>query len=500
MSDATGHVALVGAGPGDPSLLTQRGAELLRKADVVVFDRLVCEDALALAPADAELIDVGKAPHAPSVAQETIHAILVDRARAGRAVVRLKGGDPFVFGRGFEELVACRAAGVECEVVPGVSSALAAPALAGVPVTERGVARSFAVVTARGGEGLPDAEPDYAALARIDTVVVLMGRERLDAIAARLVDAGKPSDTPAIVVERASWPDERRVSSTLGTIADAANSARIAAPAVLVVGATAAHARAASMVRRPLDGMRVLVTRPRGASIDLVRHLRARGADVVNCPLIRIDYPEAAPPLPDLADFRWIVLTSLHGVRGFWRTLRAAGKDARSLAACRVAAVGPKTASELWSVARIAADVVPDEFRATALVRTLATTVRGERVLFPCGTLARDEVAAGLHAAGADVHELEVYDTVPIAPSAAARARIAAGVDAIVLYSPSATRSLVEHRVDIGAATIVCVGPTTAAEVRSTGLGEPLVPGAYGDAGVLATLDSLAATSSGGRR
>jgi uroporphyrin-III C-methyltransferase len=236
-------VYLVGAGPGDPELITVRGLRRLREADVVVHDRLVHPDLLAEAPAGAERIDAGKAPRRsgrPSASQEAIHALLVDRARAGRVVVRLKGGDPFVFGRGGEELLACAAAGVPCEVVPGVTSAVGVPTAAGIPLTHRGLAASFAVVTAHRAADLDDV--DWPALARADTLVVLMGVARLPYVAAALIRAGRPRTTPAAIVERGTWEDERVVVGTLADLAARAAAAGVRSPATIVVGETVALA------------------------------------------------------------------------------------------------------------------------------------------------------------------------------------------------------------------------------------------------------------------
>lgn len=489
-----GRVHLVGAGPGDPGLLTLRGAELLGGADVVVHDRLVSEDVLAMAPPHAELIDVGKVPGGENTSQAAINSMLVDHALRGRKVVRLKGGDPFVFGRGSEELAACRAAGVPCEVIAGVSSAIAGPAAAGIPVTARGVARTFAVATARSGEGLAPAEPDFAALAAMDTVVLLMGRERLGEFAGRLIEAGRNRRTPAAIVERATLPGQRTVVATLGTIADAADVAGIAPPAVLVVGETAAWAQASPDAPPALGGLRVVVTRPPSASAELVAALRQRGADVIECPLIAIEYPDPPPPLPDLGAFDWLVVTSLHGVRGFWRCLEGAALDGRSLGRMRIATVGPKAASELWKVGRLRADVVPDEHRAEALVREFGRRCDGAakpvRVLIPCGTLAREETATGLRSLGATVTELTVYDTVAAAPTEATRRRIGRGVDTVLLYSPSAAKSLVAQALPVGDAAIVCVGPTTAEAAQRLGLAAPIVPALYGDHGVIEALEA----------
>jgi uroporphyrin-III C-methyltransferase len=237
-------VYLVGAGPGDPGLMTVRGMSLLQQADVVVYDRLVSADLLEFARGDAELIDVGKGPGRKSVTQKKINQLLVERATAGRSVVRLKGGDPFMFGRGFEELVACRGAGVDCVVIPGVASVAAVPAAAGIPVTLRGVARSFAVITAKTGVGLADSRHDYDALSRIDTVVILMGRHKLSTIVDGLRCAGRADETPVACISHGTTPRQREVFSTLGKIVERVEGAALEAPMITVVGEVVAVSRA----------------------------------------------------------------------------------------------------------------------------------------------------------------------------------------------------------------------------------------------------------------
>ena len=259
---------------------------------------------------------------------------------------------------------------------------------------------------------------------------------------------------------------------------------------MLVVGEVARHRRSLAAESASLAGCRVLLSRPPSASKELARTLRERGADVIDAPLIRVRYLPIER-MPRVAEYQWIVLTSLHAVRGLARTLDACSLDVRALAGPAIAAVGPKTAGELRRALGIAPDVVPDEHRATALVAALATRCRpGDRVLFPCGTLAREETALGLRGLGCEVDELRVYATESEPPSEAGMARAAGGLDAVLLYSPSAVRSLVEHEVPIGDATLICVGPTTASEVRGAGLGEPMVAQEYGDHGVLAALEA----------
>lgn len=477
-----GTVHLVGAGPGDVGLLTLRGAELLRRAGVVVHDRLTPAELLEHANPRAIVIDAGKGHDGHGMSQDETNAVLVEHARAGRRVVRLKGGDSYVFGRGSEELAFCRAHGIDVEVVPGVTSAIAGPAVAGIPVTARGVARSFAVVTARSQAGDADYLPEFAALTKLDTLVVLMGCKSLASLSASMIAAGKDPATPAALVERATWPDQRTTTATLADVAAAAKVNHVRSPVLLIVGPTAHWGIAPDA---PLAGRRVVVTRPRGAQGDLVRRLRALGAEVIECPLIRMTYRNVTLDRARL-DADWIVFTSLHGVRGFWRAIDAAGLDARAFGRAKLAAVGAKTASELWDVGRVRADLVPDEHRAAGLLGALGDRVAaGARVLFPCGTLAREELPDGLRARGAHVDEFEVYETHPTPPDEAALEQMRRGVDAVLLYSPSGVRALADHRDALGDALLVCVGPTTASEVASLDLGHPIVPDVYGDDGVI---------------
>lgn len=498
----SGRVYLVGAGPGDAGLLTRRGEELLRTADVVIYDRLVGDDVLDLIPAGVELIDVGKHVGRHAVSQERINELLVEHAQLGKLVVRLKGGDPYIFGRGWEELHACENAGVVVVVIPGVTSAIAGPAAAGIPVTARGAARSVTIITARAGEEFDAHDgPDFAALAKLDTLVVMMGRAAVGEFAASLVAAGKDAHTPAAIVESATLSDQRRVTATLGSIAHAANEAGIGSPAIVVIGTTAAYEPIDVQKSKPLTGRRFVITRPRLAGADAARRLRELGAQVVEMPLIRIEYTDVPYPIPagSSGRYSWLVVTSLHGVRGLARSLDLAGLDTRALAGSKIAVVGPKTAAELYDTLRLRADLVPSEHRATALVAALSEHVRPrDRVLFPHGTLARDEVAEGLRKLGAQVHELRVYDTLAEKPTPSAAARVErwsndGGVDAVLLYSPSGAQSLAASGLSkaIGDAAIVCVGPTTANAARDAGLAlgaEPIVPAPYGDDGVIAAL------------
>ncbi|MDQ3678441.1 MAG: uroporphyrinogen-III C-methyltransferase, partial [Actinomycetota bacterium] len=347
MSDAPadGRVYLVGAGPGDARLMTARALELIARADVILYDRLIPDGALDGARVGAELIDVGKVGGAEQVAQEATNELLVERARAGREVVRLKGGDPFVFGRGGEEAQLLREAGIAVEVVPGVTAGIAAPAYAGIPVTQRGVSAAVAFVTGHEASSSkvdpskPEWRVDWQALAAFPgTLVFYMGVRQLARIAGRLEGAGRPGREPAAIIERGTFSDQRTITAPLNEIAAAAEGAHIRPPAVLVIGAVAAlHHELAWFSAGPLAGHTIAVTRARAQASPLAARLRDLGARVVEAPTIRIE-PLAAE-LPDLADFDLLCVTSPNGARRLLELCR----DARDLAGPAIAAIGPGT-------------------------------------------------------------------------------------------------------------------------------------------------------------
>lgn len=464
MTVRPGTVYLVGAGPGDPGLITVRGRTLLQRADVVLHDRLVDESLLNEASPDARIEDVGKSSRGDSWVQDEINASLVRHASQGRVVVRLKGGDPLVFGRGWEELSVCREKGIPCEIVPGVSSALAAPAAAGIPVTLRGVASSAVIVSGPAIVASPSLVP------RADTTIVLMGIGELPEIVSNLIDSGLSAETPAALIERATCPGERVVSARLDTIAAVAVVEQVRSPAVLVAGPTVAELQLQQRAG-PLSQCRIVVTRPLDAAHELIASLRAAGADVIAVPLIRIEYvtPEMSRVLARAWDFPWVVFTSRHGVRGFRRSLECHGSDVRSLGHARIASVGPVTSRELlaWG---IRPDVQPLAYRADALVDALLSHVpRPNRVLFPCGTLALDTLPKGLRSAGIEVEPLTVYETTELPLEPRVRREIERGVHFVLLASPSAARALGSSGVELGGAIIICIGETTARIARQFG-------------------------------
>ena len=476
-----GAVALVGAGPGDPGLITIRGRALLAEADVVLHDRLGTGELLGACRPDAELVDVGKAPGRAPLTQDEINAALVAHARRGRRVVRLKGGDPFVFGRGGEEAEALAAAGIPFEVVPGITSAIAAPAYAGIPVTHRGLATSFTVVTGHEDPSKPSEQTDWAALARLPgTLVLLMAMGRLGTIAAALVAGGRAASEPAAAVEWGTTPRQRQVEATLGTIADRAAEAGVGAPAVVVVGPVAAlAARIGWRPVPPLAGKRVVVTRARSQASELSATLRALGASVVELPAIRVtpvgDSPEIAAACASIGDYRLVVLTSVNGVDALFDRLAERGRDARAIdAACAVVAIGPATAERL-ARRGVRADVVPQRYLAEGILEALRERrLQGARVLVARARAARPELVDGLRARGARVDEVALYDTTP-EPAGREELEEALAADYLTFTASSTVRSFLSllappERSRLGRARVVSIGPITSATAREEGL------------------------------
>jgi uroporphyrinogen III methyltransferase / synthase len=480
-------VYLVGAGPGDPSLMTARSIELIAAADVIVYDRLIPNEALAGARPGAELIYVGKEGGGPSMPQAQIEALLLEHGRAGRSVVRLKGGDPFVFGRGGEEAEALAEAGIRFEVVPGVTAGVAAAAYAGIPVTHRGLASAVAFLTGHEDPDKPESALDWSALARFPgTLVLYMGVRQLASIAERLIAAGRDPEEPAAVVQRGTLLDQRVVEATLATIAAEAQAAGVRAPAITVVGPVAAlRDRIAWLDARPLSGITVAVTRAREQASDLARRLRDLGAAVIQAPAIRI--VPLNPELPDLARYDLVCLTSPNGVRLLFAAMAEAGLDARALAGARVAAIGPGTATALAQHG-ITADVVPERFVAESLVEALRD-VPVTKALVARAAAARDVLPDALRERGAEVDVLALYETAP-EPLTEDQREGLARADYITFTSSSTVTYFLQSAGpdSIGSTRLLSIGPVTSATLREHGL-EPHVEATRHDIdGVVAAL------------
>jgi uroporphyrinogen III methyltransferase/synthase len=476
-----GKVWLVGAGPGDPGLLTVKGAQALAEAEVVVYDRLASPALLALAPASAERVPMGKEPETPGAFQAQINDALVRHALAGKRVVRLKGGDPFVFGRGGEEAEAVRAAGVDYEIVPGITSAIAVPAYAGIPVTHRGVSTSFTVVTGSEDPTKPDASVDWAALAKVSgTLVVLMGWRALPHIVEALIAAGKPADTPVGLVSWGTTPRQRTVTGTLADIVERGKAGGISNPVITVIGPVAGLREGLAWFDQgPLFGMRVLVTRSRQQASALSAALREAGAEPVEVPTIAIEPLDAYGVLDDalrrLSTYGWAVFTSQNAVEAVFERLEAAGRDARAFADVQIGAVGPATARAL-AVRGLRADYVPERFTTQAVADGFrAYDLNKRRVLLPRADIAPATLPQALAAQGALVDDVPAYRTVtPDGAAAQARALLAEGVDAVTVASSSAVRNLLGLLDDDASAlrgvAIASIGPETSRAVREAGL------------------------------
>jgi uroporphyrinogen III methyltransferase/synthase len=507
VSPDAGRVYLVGAGPGDPGLLTARALELIAAADVILHDRLIPAAALDGARADAELLFVGKEGGGASVPQEQTEALMLARAKAGLSVVRLKGGDPFVFGRGGEEALTLREAGIQFEIVPGVSSGVAAAAYAGIPVTHRGLATAVALVTghtradnvqsASGepGRGEPapgepiSGEPDraetdidWAALAAFPgTLVFYMGVRQLPQIAESLIAAGRPADEPVAIVERGTLPGQRTVTGTLASIAEVARAEDVRAPSITVVGPVAGLAeRLEWLPPRPLSGKTVAVTRARSQASGLARRLAEMGAIVVQAPSIRVEPIDG--PAPDLSLYDLVCFTSPNAVSALFERLArgpapgqettpAGARDARAFAGARVAAIGPGTARALAEHGLVA-DIVPERSVAEALVQALAAEPV-EHALVARAKEARDVIPDALRARGSQVDVLALYETVaePLPPQALEAARQA---DYITFTSSSTVRFFLDAAGGAAGLSpetrIVSIGPVTSATLREHGL------------------------------
>jgi uroporphyrinogen III methyltransferase / synthase len=479
-------VFLVGAGPGDPGLLTVRARDLIAAADVILYDRLIPPGALEGAREDAELVNVGKQGGGPQVPQAETDALLVDYGRRFATVVRLKGGDPFVFGRGGEEALVLREAGIAFEVVPGVTAGVAAPAYAGIPVTHRDLASGVAFITGHEDPAKPETALDWPALAAFPgTLVFYMGVRALPRIASQLVAGGRAVDEAVAVVERGTLPGQRVLLATLADVAERASAEGIRAPAVTLVGPVAAlRARIAWLEARPLHGRTVAVTRARAQASALAARLRGLGAEVVEAPAIRVRPLEVE--FPDPAAYDLLCVTSPNGAERLFDHLR----DARALAGVTVAAIGPGTARALRSHG-VEPDVVPSRAVAEGLVEALAD-VPVRRALIARAAEGRDVLPDALRARGAEVDVVALYETVPEPLDDAAR-EAAAAADYLLFTSASSVRFFAVAGGSLSGPRLVSIGPATSAELRAHGAEPDLEADPHTPDGLLAAVVADAA-------
>lgn len=472
MKQKPGKVFLVGAGPGDPGLITVKGRRILERADSILYDHLASERLLDLAPAQAERIYVGKKRSAHEVPQEEIDAMMIERARRGQTVVRLKGGDPFIFGRGGEEIEALAAAGVPFEIVPGVTTPLGLAAYTGVPLTHREHTSAVTFVTGHSVEAI-----DWSKVGAADTLVLFMGLVNFPEIARELIRHGRSPETPAMVVRWATRPDQQTIAGTLADLAARIEQAALRPPATIVIGEVVSlRDRFNWFEKLPLFGQRIIVTRDRGQSPLLAEPLEALGAETLFVPVIEI--AEAAEPsslenaVRDLSSYDWLIFTSVNGVRHFVEALDRSATDLRALRG-KLCAIGSATAAALAAL-HLRVDVVPKEYVAESLLEALAREpLAGKRILLPRAAVARDVIPDTLRERGAVVDVVEAYRTV-IPDDAAARAReaLARKPQWIAFTSSSTVKNwiAVAGRESLAGVKVASIGPITSGTARQMGL------------------------------
>jgi uroporphyrinogen III methyltransferase / synthase len=494
-----GIVYLIGAGPGDPDLITVKGRECLRRADVVVYDNLVSESLLSLVRNDAELIYVGKRRGYHTMSQAEINELLIEKAHRGLNVARLKGGDPFIFGRGGEEAMELSDAGVSFEVIPGVTSAIAVPTYAGIPLTHRELSSTTCFITGHEDPTKKESNINWDSLAQSSgTLVFLMGIGNLGKIARRLIQGGKPSDTSAAVIANGTTSHQMTAIGTLGTIAQQVKDDGIEPPGIIVVGDVVnlrKHLR--WFESKPLFGKRILITRPEEQAADFVEILTGLGAWCEVFPTIQITPPETWDDLDraitNLSSYEWILFTSVNGVKYLFERLVHAGKDARHLAGLNIGAIGPKTQDALKERG-VSPDLVPDSYWTEGLAESLGGyPVQGKKILIPRTAIASDDLIKRLQGLGAIVDEVEAYLTrkPKYEKSALKDIFLKGSIDLITFTSPSTVSNFMEicKEADIcneiQGIPVASIGPVTAKRATEQGFTVAIVPDTY-------TIDALA--------
>lgn len=485
-----GKIYLVGAGPGDPKLLTLRGQECLKQADVVLYDYLANPILLDLAPEQAERIYVGRRGRGNYMDQGEVNRLMIEKARAGKVVVRLKGGDPFVFGRGGEEAEAVAKAGIPFEVVPGVTSAIAVPAYAGIPVTHRTLASTVTFVTGHEDPTKGESSLEWPRLATANgTLVFLMGMKNLPAIVEHLLAEGKSGDTPVALIRWGTRSSQRTIVGTLADIVDKAEQAEMEPPTIIVVGEVVRLREQLNWFeRKPLFGKRILITRAREQAEELSALVIENGGEPVECPTIEIVPPEDWSPvdraIASLHGYQWLVFTSANGVRLFMQRLQQAGRDARALSGLRLCCIGPRTAEEL-AAHGLRADLIPDEFQAEGLIKVMkAEGVAGQRILIARAAVAREILPEQLREAGAEVDVVTVYRTIrPTTQTERIKELLRRRELHILTFASSSTvrnfcalfDSPEEMRKLTAGVAVACIGPITARTAEEEGLSVSIV-------------------------
>lgn len=470
-----GKVYLVGSGPGDPGLITVRGMKLLETADVVVHDRLIPQQLLSKVRPDAKVIDVGKASEGSSGEQSSINDTLVREAKAGKTVVRLKGGDPYIFGRGGEEALELVESGIEYEVVPGISSSIAAAAYAGIPVTYRGLSSSVTIVTGHEDPTKPETAVHWDRLAKgADTLVILMGAQTLPGIVKAILGTGVEATRPAAVIQWGTDPRQRTAVGTLANIVQKVQAEKIQSPAAVVIGPVVTlREKLMWFEKRPLLGKRVLVTRARTQASKLVEQLAELGAVPVELPTIEPTEPADFKPLDDairkVQSYQWIIFTSVNAVDAFFGRLQKARLDSRTLSGVKVCAIGTVTLQALASHG-IFADYVPEEFTTDGLAVGLGKKLDGAHILIPRADIAPEKLVNDLKKAGAQVEQVIAYRTAK--PERVNKESIGK-IDIATFTSSSTVKNFVEIFGDTSAlngSVIASIGPMTSTTAKEAGL------------------------------
>ncbi|GAW29975.1 uroporphyrinogen-III C-methyltransferase [Carboxydocella sp. ULO1] len=478
-----GFVYLVGAGPGDPKLITLRGLECISKADVIVYDRLASPKLLTYARKDAELIFAGKEPDKHTFRQQEINALLVEKALAGKIVTRLKGGDPFVFGRGGEEAEALVEHGIGFEIVPGITSAIAVPAYAGIPVTHRELSASLAIITGNEDPEKGNSQIRWEHLATgAGTLVILMGMANLPLIVEKLIEHGRSPETPVAIIRWGTRPEQITVTATLADIVEKARAAGVKHPATIVVGEVVTmRDKLRWYEAKPLFGQRIVVTRAREQASSLTSKLEELGAEVWEFPAIEITDPLDFGPLDqainELQSYNYIIFTSVNGVERFFRRLWQQGKDVRELAGIEICAIGPKTRDEIERRG-IRCSFIPEEYRAEAIVEVLKQTdLAGKRVLLPRADIARKVLPEELRKLGAEVTEVDAYRTVAGSGDKALLRRLLQEktISWVTFTSSSTVKNFIkllgeDYQELLQAVKLASIGPITSQTARELGL------------------------------
>lgn len=498
----TGMVYLVGAGPGDYQLISVKACEYIKIADTIVYDRLADDRILGYARKDVELVYVGKASSQHTMRQEDINQLLVDKAKDGKIVVRLKGGDPFVFGRGGEEALTLVEHQLPFEIVPGITSAISVPAYAGIPVTHRAVATSFAVVTGHEDPDKGKSNMRWDKLATgVDTLVFLMGVENLPHITGKLIENGRSADTPAAVIRWGTKPEQRVLVTTLGSAAEDVRRNDLKPPAIFIVGdVVRLREKLAWFDNRPLFGKTVLVTRAREQASLLTSRLEALGAKCIEAPAIKVVDPDSYAPLDQAIDalsiYDWVIFTSTNGVEYFFERLRGKGLDSRKFAQAKIAAIGVSTANKLREYGLLA-DIVPVEFRAEGIIDALEGDItKGMKILIPRAKEAREILPERLREMGADVTVVPAYQTIiGEADGLLLVEKLRAGeIDLVTFTSSSTVKNLLRLLGDDGTAilsktVIACIGPITGKTCLDHGIEPEILAEDYTIAGLVEAIE-----------